>query len=128
MVTQIKCPVCASENVYCLLNTLHCKRCGNIWKEEKKPRNSVAARDSGTTANNRKEKPPVTDTLEQRMEKQLEGYLKKFRGKFSLYAINSNIGDIHMAMFRRYIKKCIKNRTLVEKKDQYGIYWYSRPD
>jgi hypothetical protein len=22
----------------------------------------------------------------------------------------------------------VKNRTLVEKKDQYGIRWYSRPD
>jgi hypothetical protein len=33
-----------------------------------------------------------------------------------------------MAMFRRYLKKCVKNRTLVENKDQYGILWYSRPD
>ena len=62
------------------------------------------------------------------MEKQLEGYLKKFSGKFSIYSIHSTIGDIHMAMFRRYLKKCVKNRTLVEKKDQYGIQWYSRPD
>ena len=78
--------------------------------------------------NNRRRTTPVTDTLEQRLEKQLEGYLKKFRGKFSLYAINPDIGDIHMAMFRSYVKKCVKNRTLVEKKDQYGIRWYSRPD
>ena len=33
-----------------------------------------------------------------------------------------------MAMFRRYLKKCVKNRTLVEKKDQVnGIHLYSRP-
>jgi len=127
MVTQ-KCPVCASENVYCLLNTLHCKRCGNIWTEEKTPRSHYTERDSGIPAGNRKPAKPVTDTLEQRMENQLEGYLKKFRGEFSMYSIHSNIGDIHMAMFRRYLKKCVKNRTLVEKKDQYGIHWYSRPD
>ena len=77
---------------------------------------------------NRRRSPAITDTLEQRMEKQLNGYLKKFRGEFSMYAITSNIGDIHMAMFRRYLKKCVKNRTLVEHKDQYGIHWYSRPD
>jgi hypothetical protein len=128
MVTQGKCPVCASENVYCLLHTLHCKRCGNIWKEEKKTRSSQDTRGSGTPADNRRRTTPVTDTLEQRLEKQLEGYLKKFRGKFSLYAINPDIGDIHMAMFRSYVRKCVKNRTLVEKKDQYGIRWYSRPD
>jgi hypothetical protein len=62
------------------------------------------------------------------MEKKLEGYLKKFNGKFNTNKISSNIGDIHMAMFRRYLKKCVKNRTLVEKKDRYGITWYSRPD
>jgi hypothetical protein len=45
-----------------------------------------------------------------------------------MYIITSNIGDIHMAMFRRYVKKCVINRTLVEKKDRYGILWYSRPD
>ena len=128
MVTQ-KCPVCASENVYCLLNTLHCKRCGNIWTEEKTPRNRYIERDSESPVGNRKPTTtPMTETLEQRMEKQLEGYLKKFSGKFSIYSIHSTIGDIHMAMFRRYLKKCVKNRTLVEKKDQYGIQWYSRPD
>jgi len=45
-----------------------------------------------------------------------------------MYAVASNIGDIQMAMFRRYLKKCVKNRTLVEKKDRYGILWFSRPD
>lgn len=36
MTTQLHCPVCSSEKIYSLLNTFHCKRCGNIWKEEKK--------------------------------------------------------------------------------------------
>jgi hypothetical protein len=120
--------VCASEDVYSLLKTLHCKRCGNIWKEEKKTRSDYAARDVETPVSNRRWTPAITESLEQRMEKQLDGYLRKFRGKFSMYAVTSNIGDIHMAMFRRYLKKCVKNRTLVENKDQYGILWYSRPD
>jgi uncharacterized protein (DUF983 family) len=36
MTSQIRCPVCASGKIYSLLNTLHCKQCGNIWKEDKK--------------------------------------------------------------------------------------------
>jgi uncharacterized Zn ribbon protein len=128
MVTQVRCPVCASEDVYSLLKAFHCKRCGNIWKEEKKTRSTYDTRDSGTPISNRRRTTAITDTLEKRMEKQLEGYLKKFKGKFSMHVIRSNIGDIQMAMFRRYLKKCVKNRTLVEKKDRYGILWYSRPD
>ena len=38
MTIPLRCPVCGSKNVYSLLNTLHCKRCKNIWKEEKKKR------------------------------------------------------------------------------------------
>lgn len=38
MTTQLRCPVCGSEKVYSLLNTLHCKRCKSLWKEEKKKR------------------------------------------------------------------------------------------
>jgi hypothetical protein len=122
------CPVCASEEVYSLLNTLHCKRCGNIWTEEKNTRSTYDTRDPGTPIRNRRRTPAIADTLEKRMEKQLEGYLKNYRGKFGLYTITSNIGDIHLAMFRRYLKKCVKNRTLVEKKDRFGILWYSRPE
>jgi len=128
MVTPGSCPVCAGEDVYSLLDTLHCKRCGNIWTEEKNARNTCDTHDPGTPTGNRRRTPVIADTLEQRMEKQLEGYLKNSRGKFSLYTITPNIGDIHMAMFRRYLKKCVKKKTLVEKKDRYGILWYSRPD
>ena len=128
MVTQVRCPVCASEDVYSLLNTLHCKRCGNIWKEEKKTRSNYDTRDVETPISNRRWTIAITDSSEKRMEKKLDGYLKKFYGKFSMNTITSNIGDIHAAMFRRYLKKCVKNRTLVEKKDRYGILCYSRPD
>jgi hypothetical protein len=111
--------------VYSLLNTLHCKRCGNIWTLEKETRSIF---DYETPISNRRETLAISDSLEKRMENQLEGYLKKFNGKFSTSIITSNLGNIHMAMFRRYLKNCVKNRTLVEKKDHYGILWYSRPD
>jgi hypothetical protein len=127
MVPQLSCPVCGSEDVYSLLNTLHCKRCGNIWTEEKKTRTTYDTHEGNALKNNRTWTPAVTESLETRMEKQLEGYLKKSRGKFSLYFIAPNLGDIHMAMFRRYLKKCVQKKTLIEKKDRYGIVWYSRP-
>ncbi len=126
MVTQGNCPVCASDDVYSLMDTLHCKRCGNIWTEETRGTRGTCGLETSTS--DRRLSRAITDSPEQRMEKQLEGYLKKSRGKFSLYSIPSNIGDIQMAMFRRYLKKCVRNRTLVEKKDQYGIAWYSRPE
>jgi ribosomal protein S9 len=63
-----------------------------------------------------------------RMEQKLEEYLKKSKGKFSLYKITWTIGDIRMAMFRRFLKKCVRKGTLLECKDRYGIVWYSRPD
>lgn len=128
MTIQLNCPVCSSEDVYCQVNTLHCKRCGNIWKEEKKPGSILDERKCAIPVNDRILIKPTTDTTDARMEKKLEGYLKKFRGKFNLDTIPWTIGDIQMTMFRRYLKKCVKNKTLQERKDQYGIVWYSRPD
>jgi len=127
-VTQVHCPVCASEEVYCLLDTLHCKRCGNIWTAEKNNKGMYGSNGPGTPVSSRGLTRAITDSPEQRMEKQLEGYLKKSRGKFSVQSTTSGIGDIQMAMFRRHLKKCVRNGTLVEIKDQYGIVWYSRPE
>jgi hypothetical protein len=128
MSSQSRCPVCSSENVYSLLNTLHCKRCGNIWKEEKKKKNNSGICRYNVLPNNQEKSIKKTDTTETKMEKKLNEYLRKSKGKFSLNKIPWNIGDIQMAMFRSYLKKCVKNRTLIEKKDDYGIVWYSRPD
>ncbi len=69
-----------------------------------------------------------TENLETKMEMKLNEYLKKFNGKFCMDRITWKIGDITIAMFRRYLKNCVKNKSLVEKKDRYGIIWYSRPD
>jgi hypothetical protein len=128
MANQAGCPVCSSEDVYSLLNTLHCKRCGNIWKEEKQTRGSFDKREFKTAASNPVRLITIPDNSERRMEQKLEGYLKKFKGKFSLGKITWTIGDIQMAMFRRYLKKCVRKGTLLEHKDRYGIVWYSRPD
>ena len=131
MVTPGRCPVCGSDEVYSLMDTLHCKRCQNIWTEEKKRRKYDSRDDTHdveTPVRNRTRTNVITESPEKRMEKQLEDYLKKFNGKFTTYTITSPIGDIHIAMFRRYLKKCVKKKTLVEKKDPYGKYWYSRPD
>jgi response regulator of citrate/malate metabolism len=127
MVTPGRCPVCGSDAVYCLLDTLHCKRCQNIWTEEKK-RSKYDVRDVETPVSNQTRAYAIKESPDKRMEKQLENYLKKYQGKFTTYTIASAIGDIQMAMFRRYLKKCVRNRTLVEEKDQYGRYWYSRPE
>ena len=128
MATQVRCPVCAGEDVYSLLNTLHCKRCGNIWKEEKKTWNSCNTEEFRMPTGNPVLLKTIPDNSERWMEQKLDLYLKKCKGKFSLSKITWTIGDIQMAMFRRYLKKCVRNRTLVENKDRYGIMWYSRPD
>ena len=128
MVTQERCPVCGSEEVYVMVDTFHCKRCANIWTEEKNAKCTFDACNVQLPASNRTWTPAIKESPEIKMEKQLEIYLKKFNGKFTTSVITSTIGDIQMAMFRRYLKKCVKNRTLVEKKDDYGRFWYSRPD
>jgi hypothetical protein len=128
MATQAGCPVCSSEDVYSLLNTLHCKRCGNIWKEEENTRSGFEKREFKTAASNPVRLRTIPDNAERRMEQKLDGYLKKFKGKFSPGKITWTIGDIQMAMFRRYLKKCVRKGTLLERKDGYGIVWYSRPD
>ena len=128
MAPQVHCPVCSGDEVYSLLDTLHCKRCGNIWKEEKATRSGSGACGFVNTVNNPVRLTKKTDTLETRMEKRLNENLEKFNGKFSIDKISGDIGNIQMAMFRRYLKNCVKNRTLVEKKDKYGVIWYKRPD
>lgn len=71
--------------------------------------------------------PEKTRSLEMRMEEKLNDYLRKNKGRFSLDR-ESRIGDISMALFRRYVHACVKNGILRETKDRYGIVWYSRPE
>jgi hypothetical protein len=108
--------------VYPLLNTLRCKRCKNIWKEDD-PDGSAACGTPGTPLRIRKR----TDPLETRLEKKLDEYLTRHRGKFCIGTMTWQAGDISQALFRSYLLRCVKNRTLAEMKDRYGRTWYERP-
>jgi len=118
-----RCPVCSSDKVYSLLNTLRCKRCKNIWKEGgEDPDGSGASGSSGPSPGARKR----TEPLETRLEKKLGECLARHNGKFCPAAIATQSGDISPELFRRYLRQCVKNRTLAEEKDSYGRVWYLR--
>jgi hypothetical protein len=113
------CPVCSSEMVYPLLNTLRCKRCKHIWKVgEEDPGESLV-----TSPRIRKK----TDPLETRMEKKLDELLARHEGKFCINTMTSKYGDISFELFRSYLRQCMNDRTLAETKDRYGRTWYFRP-
>jgi hypothetical protein len=61
------------------------------------------------------------------MEKRLELYLARSSGKICLATITWQAGDITLELFSRYLKQCVKNRTLSEERDRYGRIWYLRP-
>lgn len=115
------CPVCSSDKVYPLLNTWRCKRCKNIWKEEEGPEVFADCRCPGFSTETRKK----TEPLETRLEKKLNDYLARSSGKFSLSGKTWQAGDISQELFSRYLKRCVRNRTLAETKDQYGRTWYT---
>ncbi|MDD1686418.1 hypothetical protein [Methanoregula sp.] len=117
------CPFCSSDKVYSLLDTMHCKRCKNIWKEEDP--GLPAACDAGAPDNTVRIR-KRTDPLETRLEKRLDECLKRSNGKFCLTIMNWQAGDISPELFRRYLMRCRKNRSLAETKDRYGRIWYSR--
>ncbi|MFA4850819.1 MAG: hypothetical protein WC626_13930 [Methanoregula sp.] len=119
------CPVCSSDRVYPLLNTLRCKRCKYIWKEGEGPGPSDTC---GSLA-------PVTspgirkriDPLETRLEKKLGEILTRSGGRFCITAMPWQAGDISQELFRTYLERCVKNQALAKTKDHYGRTWYSRP-
>jgi len=117
------CPVCSSDMVYPLLNTWRCKRCKNIWKEGESPDLSAACGCPDTSPGIRKRPEP----LPTRLEKKLEQMLTRSGGKFCITTMTWQAGDISRELFRRYVKRCINNRTLAESKDRYGRIWYERP-
>jgi hypothetical protein len=120
------CPVCSSEEVYSLLNTLHCKRCKNIWKEGERPDRFTACGFSlpDNTLLVRKK----TEPLETRLEKKLNVYLTRSGGRFCPATMTWQAGDISQELFRRYVKRCVNNRTLAETKDRYGRIWYEQTE
>ncbi|MFA4876875.1 MAG: hypothetical protein WC586_05640 [Methanoregula sp.] len=115
------CPFCSSEMVYPLLDTLRCKRCKNIWKvEDLDP--SAAFQSEGKSLGIRTRAPP----LEKRMEMRLDECLARSGGKFCITTMSWQAGDISPELFKRYLRQCVKDRTLTETKDHYGRTWYSK--
>ena len=117
------CPFCGSDRVYPLLETLRCKRCKGIWKEKDESGGPASCEPPSASLKTRKR----TDPLETRMEKKLEEFLKRSGGRYSITATSWQAGDISRELFTRYLKRCVKNRILVEKRDRYGRAWYYRP-
>jgi hypothetical protein len=116
------CPFCGSELVYPLLNTLRCMRCKNIWKDGEED----TSPDTGLW-DARLRIPKRTEPLEIRLGKKLGECLARSGGRFSLSTMTWQAGDISENLFRRYVRRCVKDRTLAEEKDRYGRAWYFRP-
>ena len=119
------CPFCSSDEVYDHLFTWRCKRCKNIWKEGEGPDRSESC---GCTVPDislkiRKRAEP----LETRLEKRLDLCLTRSGGRFCPATMTWQAGEISPELFRRYLKRCVKNRALAEEKDRYGRIWYRRP-
>ncbi|OPY32833.1 MAG: hypothetical protein A4E34_02210 [Methanoregula sp. PtaU1.Bin006] len=125
-----RCPFCGSEKVYSLLGTQHCKRCKGVWH----------GKNTGSTGPGSGETPggipagthlpagrPRADPLPARLEKELESCLRKNGGRFSRERIRGTRGTVQEDLFRHYLRVCVRNGTLTEKRDRHGITWYSRP-
>ncbi|MFA4860695.1 hypothetical protein [Methanoregula sp.] len=118
------CPFCGSDRVYPLLETLRCKRCKYIWKTgaENLGRSTTCGPDNTSQKTGKR-----SDPIKTRLEKKLDHYLKRSKGKFCLATMTWQAGDISQELFRRYVKQCVKDRTLEEEKDGNGRMWYFRP-
>ncbi len=123
--TTFRCPFCASEKVYSLLDTFHCKRCKNMWKaDEKNPDRSIPYGRAGQISSHALRTTQKTDTLEKRMEKRRDNYLRMFHGSFCMDTIAWKNADFSKKMFLTYLRTCVKNKVLAEKKERYGKIWY----
>jgi hypothetical protein len=116
------CPISASEMVYPLLNTLRCKRCKHIWKAGDEEYSPCRCPDLIPSLRARKKTYP----LEIRLERKLDELLARHQGKFCITPMTCRSGDIPFELFRCYLKRCMKDRTLAETKDHCGQIWYSR--
>jgi hypothetical protein len=117
------CPVCSSEMVYPLLNTLRCKRCKHIWKVGDEQYSTCRCPDLVPSLRVRKK----TDPLEIRLEKKLDELLARHGGKICITTMSCRYGDLPFELFRSYLKRCVRDRTLIGTTDRYGRTWYERP-
>lgn len=125
MTARLRCPFCSSEKVYSLLNTLHCKRCKNMWKPDAEHPDPDTYGYYGDFHNPVLRIVKKTDPLETRLEKRLNEYLEKFHGTFCMETAAWVNGDISQDLFRRYLRTCVRKKVLFEKRDRYGRTWYS---
>jgi len=126
MTPPIRCPFCASERVYTLMDTRHCKRCKGMWHENKKSRELPDRSGSGVRSPLTAREKSRTDTLSMRLQKELDCYLKRHHGKICPDRMARDSGNLASQWFRQYIRICVKNGTLTGKKDRHGTIWYSR--
>lgn len=127
MTLPIRCPFCASERVYTLMDTRHCKRCKGMWHENKKSRDLPDRSGSGArTALLKARGKPRTETLSMRLKKELDTCLKRHHGKICPDRMGRDSGSLAAHWFRLYIRICVKNGELTGKKDRHGTIWYSR--
>ena len=117
------CPVCSSEMVYPLLDTLRCKRCKHIWKAGEEEYSTCRCPDLVPSLRIRKK----TDPLEMRLEKKLDVLLARHGWKLCIATMTCRYGDNSSELFRNYLRRCVKDGTLTETKDRYGRTWYERP-
>lgn len=115
------CPFCGSAMVYSLMDTLRCKRCKGIWKagDEILPAGSPPAPERMI----RKRIEP----LDARLEKILDAYLARHGGRFSFDTLRWQAGDVSVELYKKYVRRCVRDRSLAEEKDRAGRTWYFRP-
>ena len=114
------CPFCGSAMVYSLMDTLRCKRCKGIWK----------AGDEVPLACS----PPAPDRmirkriepLDARLEKILDAYLARHGGRFSFDTLRWQAGDVSVELFKKYVRRCVADRSITEEMDRYKRIWYRR--
>jgi hypothetical protein len=128
MTALSRCPFCNSEKVYSVLDTLHCKRCKNLWTEER-----VALDPAGTTGSGPPSRTPPSGTagihaaLEIRLEQTLNSCLAMYNGRFSMGSFAWRTKGVPSRLVRQYLSQCVESGILLEKKDRSGRTWYTRP-
>lgn len=128
MTAPCRCPFCNSEKVYSLLGTLHCKRCKNLWTEER-----IALDPTGTTGSGSPSRTPppgpagIHAALEIRLRQTLDRCLAMYNGRFSMGSFAWRTREVPSRLVRQYLNRCVEDGILLEKKDRSGRTWYARP-
>ncbi len=118
----VRCPFCASGEVYSLLDTLHCKRCKGVWTGE------MAGSDTGDQ--HCPGQPPLpakkAEPLTARLEKELDRNLRRSRGRFRASDAFVRDPGFSREVFRRYLFRCVRDRVLSMERDRHGQVWFFR--